>query len=108
MWFISTVHQKPNFYSSDGSIIEHDDVKINWVTEGTWEEGGHTIEVGKTSPFINDAQQAISALYAAGVKGYPNKVAAKKFTKSLPHGSFKYLRVVQITFASMERKITKR
>jgi protein associated with RNAse G/E len=75
----------------DGSIIEHDDVKINWVTEATWEEDGHIFKVGPSSPFINDAQQAISALYDAGVKGYPNKIAAKKFTNTLPHGRFKDL-----------------
>jgi hypothetical protein len=81
MWFIATVHPQPNFCAIDGSIIEHDDVKINWVTEATWEEDGHIFKVGPSSPFINDAQQAISALYDAGVKGYPNKIVAKNSLK---------------------------
>lgn len=107
MWFITTVHQKPKFYQSNGKIVNHDDVGIDWKTEHVFQKGNKKVEVGSSDPFIINAQQAISALYNAGVQGYPNKEKAKAFTKKLPHGSFKYLRITDKAYETESRRIAK-
>jgi len=107
MWFITTVHSKPNFYKSKTNIVKHEDVKINWITEHTYIEGNQHLKSGSSTPFIVDVQQAIAALSDAGITGFPNKIKAKEFTKKLEHGSFKYLRVIDKTFKSEHRRLTR-
>ena len=108
MWFITTMHSKPSFYKADKTLANHDEVKINWVNEHTYEKDDHFIQTGCSTPFIVDAQQAVAALHDAGVAGYSNKAKAKEFTKKLPIGSFKYLRVTDRSFESESRRLSKR
>ncbi len=93
MWFITTTHSKPNFYTGEGVIINFDQVKIEWTKEVTLESSGIFTKVASSEPFIKDPMQAISALDQAGVIGYSTKAEAKVIAKTLPQGRWKYLKV---------------
>jgi len=107
MWFITTMHNHPSFYRIDKTLAAHSDVKIDWKTEHTFVSGNEEIRIGSSSPFIVEAQSAISALRDVGVTGFINKAIAKEFTKLLPHGSFKYLRIIDKTFETERRRMAK-
>ncbi|MCI2285978.1 hypothetical protein L3081_24435 [Colwellia sp. MSW7] len=87
MWFITTGHNKVRFYLPNGSTVLVN--KIEWINEIKTEK----MEYYSSEPFVKDPQQAISALYEAGVKGYSTKLKAKEFAKTLPIGTWKYLQL---------------
>lgn len=93
MWFITTTHSKPNFYTGEGVIINCDQVKIEWTNEVIRESSGIFTKTASSEPFIKDPMQAISALNQAGITGYLTKAEAKIIAKKLPHGQWKYLKV---------------
>jgi hypothetical protein len=101
------MHSKPSFYKADKTLVNHDEVKINWVNEHTYEKDGHFIQTGCSTPFIVDAQQAVAALHDAGVKGYTTKAQAKEFTKKLASGAFKYLKIVDRTYDSETKRLAR-
>jgi len=93
MWFIITTHSKPNFYTDKGTVVNFDQVQVEWTNGATFESSGTIIKVASSELFIKDPIQAISALYQAGIAGYSTKAEAKKNAKELPQGRWKYLKI---------------
>jgi hypothetical protein len=93
MWFIITTHSKPDFYTDKGTVVNFDQVQIEWTNEVILESSGIITRIASSEQVLKDPMQAISALYQAGVTGYPTKAEAKKKTKSLAQGGWKYLKV---------------
>ncbi len=87
MWFVTTGHNKTKFYSSNGLAIEVP--KIEWTNEIKIKK----IEYYSSKSFIKDSQQAISALFESGIKGYSTKLEAKEFAKTLSISTWKYLQL---------------
>ena len=87
MWFITTLHSEPKFYSANSSVKEVPE--IEWIHETKTA----TSEYYSSQPFIKNSMQAISALYNANIVGYSSKSQAKDFAKSLPSGTWKYLQI---------------
>jgi hypothetical protein len=87
MWFITSIHNSPKFYTSNKSCIEVPE--IEWINELKTDTSSYY----SSQPFIKDSMQAISALYKARIKGYKTKAEAKVFAKTLPVGGWKYLQI---------------
>ena len=81
MWFVTTMHKIPKFYSLDNAVIEVS--AIEWVDND---------EVN-SSLLVKDSMQAITVLFQAGIKGFPTKQEAREFGKALGIPNWKYLKI---------------
>ncbi|WP_105174282.1 hypothetical protein [Pseudoalteromonas sp. T1lg122] len=87
MWFLTKVSQSKLFYNSSGQATEVSDVDWTYSTKH-----GNQI-ITSSHPVIANPMQAIAALYEANIPGFQTKALAKEFGKTLPQGSWKYLKI---------------
>ena len=93
MWFVKTIHQKPDFYAACGKRVRYAHISIEWTNNKMSIIGSEVTNMSSSVAFIKNEEQAITALNKVGISGYSTKKEAKLLTKTLPHGSFKYLRI---------------
>jgi len=90
-WYVIGKKEFPNplFYGED--YLLHDVKSIQWQPSET----SFVSYKNNITPFpqLVDAGQAINALNQFNIPSFDTRDLAKKWAKSLPHGTWKYLKV---------------
>lgn len=90
MWYIISLHSDPLFYKGDTNEF----VKVSGL-EYTDRCTLNGKELRFSPPMIANALQADGVLTRRSVQGFPTKVDAREYAKSIKLTSFKYLNTKQ-------------